>query len=134
VNNEEMKVKLITGRSLQQGIGKETGKFSEEYFNNVAVCELDPSDMEAIGVSQGQNVIVKTRFGEAVLKAVKSTQTPHKGVAFIPYGPWANLVADPETHGSGMPSFKGIEAEIHPAKKEKILSLKEILEKISEGK
>ncbi|MBS7655402.1 molybdopterin dinucleotide-binding protein [Candidatus Bathyarchaeota archaeon] len=129
-----MKVKLITGRSLQQGVGKETGKFSIEYFNNVAICELDPSDMETLNISPGENVVVKTKFGEVILKAVKSMQAPHKGVIFIPYGPWANLVTDPETHGSGMPNFKGIEAEVSPAKEEKILTLKEVLEKISGGK
>ncbi len=130
-----MKVKLITGRSLQQGASKEVGKLSEEYFNNVAICELDPSDMEALNISPGQNIVLKTKFGEVVLKAVKSAQAPHKGIVFIPYGPWANLVVDPETHGSGMPSFKGIEAEVFPAKKEdKILTLKEVLEKISGGK
>jgi formylmethanofuran dehydrogenase subunit D len=130
-----MKVKLITGRTLQQGASKEAGKLSEEYFNNVAICELDPSDMEALNISPGQNIVVKTKFGEVILKAVKSAQAPHKGIVFIPYGPWANLIMDPETHGSGMPSFKGIEAEVFPAKKEdKILTLKEVLEKISGGK
>ncbi|MBS7658287.1 MAG: molybdopterin dinucleotide binding domain-containing protein [Candidatus Bathyarchaeia archaeon] len=129
-----MKVKLITGRSLQQGVGKEAGKFSQEYFNNVAICELDPNDMEALNISPGENVMVKTKFGEVVLKAVKSAHSPHKGIIFIPYGPWANLVIDPETHGSGMPNFKGIEAEVFPAKGEKILTLIEVLEKISGGK
>ena len=125
-----MKVKLVTGRSIQQGAGKETGKFSKEYFDAVAACELDPSDMDALGVSHGQNVLVKTKFGKAVLKAVKSPQAPHKGVAFIPYGPWANLLTDPETHGSGMPTFKEVEAEVSPAPSEKMMSLEEILEKV----
>jgi len=129
-----MKFKLITGRSLQQGVSKEAGKFSKEYFNNVAICEFDPTDMEALKISPGEKVIVKTKFGEVVLKAVKSAQAPHKGIIFIPYGPWANLVIDPETHGSGMPNFKGVEAEVSPAKEEKILTLKEVLEKISGGK
>jgi len=129
-----MKFKLVTGRSLQQGAGKEAGKLSKEYFNNVAICEFDPDDMETLKISPGENVVVKTKFGEVVLKAVNSMQAPHKGIIFIPYGPWANLVTDPETHGSGMPNFKGIEAEVLPAKEEKILTLKEVLEKISGGK
>jgi formylmethanofuran dehydrogenase subunit D len=35
---------------------------------------------------------------------------------------------NPETHGTGMPSLKGIPAEVEPAPKERVLSLPEILE------
>jgi len=64
-----------------------------------------------------------------VVKAVKSIRTPHPGIVFIPYGPWANVVVDPETHSIGMPSFKGIPAEVEPALDKPILSLKELLKK-----
>ena len=51
-----IKVILITGRSLDQGVSKELGKFSKEYMEKVAVCELDPEDLKLLGVSSGQNV------------------------------------------------------------------------------
>lgn len=110
-----IKVKLVSGRSMGQGRGKELGKFSKEYFENVALCELSPNDMTALGVIEGGNVKVKTAYGEVVVKACTSKQNLPEGVAFIPYGPWANQVTDPRTHGSGMPSLKGIDAEILPA-------------------
>jgi formylmethanofuran dehydrogenase subunit D len=31
---------------------------------------------------------------------------------FIPMGPWANAVLSPDTHGCGMPGFKGVPAQI----------------------
>jgi formylmethanofuran dehydrogenase subunit D len=34
---------------------------------------------------------------------------------------------NPKTHGTGMPSFKGIPAEIEPAPKERVLSLHDLL-------
>ncbi|RLG97586.1 molybdopterin dinucleotide-binding protein, partial [Candidatus Bathyarchaeota archaeon] len=64
-----------------------------------------------------------------VVKALKSKRAPHPGKIFIPYGPWANAVTDPETHGIGMPSFKGISAEVQPAPERSVSSLKELLKK-----
>ena len=49
-------------------------------------------------------------------------------IAFIPYGPWANLIMDPQTHGTGMPSLKGISAEIEPALDQEVLPLLELLQ------
>ncbi|MEM2927014.1 MAG: molybdopterin dinucleotide binding domain-containing protein, partial [Candidatus Bathyarchaeia archaeon] len=80
---------LITGRSLSQGREKERGKFSEAYKNAVAICELDPQDLEALGIREGDNVRIRTDFGCVVVKPIPSSQAPHRGIAFIPYGPWA---------------------------------------------
>jgi len=70
---------------------------------------------------------VSTDYGSVVVKALKSPRAPHSGVIFIPYGPWANVVVNPETHGIGMPSFKGIPAEVEPAPDKPLLSLEELL-------
>lgn len=127
VDKVKLKVTLITGRTIEQGVSKEHGKSSMEYMESVAVCYMDPQDLKKLGIKDGSNVEVSTNFGSVVLKAVKSTRTPHPGVIFIPYGPWANAVVDPETHGLGMPSFKGIPAEVAPAPEKPILTLNELL-------
>jgi len=106
---------LVTGRSTAQGRSKEKGKKTSEYIDSVTVCEFDPSDLEALGVRPGENVKISTAHGSVILKAVESKQTPHKGIIFIPYGPWANMLISPETEGTGMPSFKGIPTTIVPA-------------------
>jgi formylmethanofuran dehydrogenase subunit D len=128
----KLKVSLLTGRTISQGQGKEYGKLSEEYWKNVAVCEIDPDDMKRLEIKEGHNVKVITSFGSAVVKAVKSARGPHPGVVFIPYGPWVNLLVDPRTHGTGMPSFKGLSAEIEPAPGEKVLSLQDLMKKYYE--
>ena len=128
-----MRVKLVTGRSLRQGIGKELGKFSGEYLENASICELDPDDMEALGVVEGSRIVVSTAYGSATLRAVRSRQAPHKGIAFIPYGPWANLLTCPDTQSSGMPSLKGLDAELKPAVIEEVKPLKELLEELRRG-
>ncbi len=122
-----LKVSLLTGRTIDQGKGKEMGKLSKEYLENVVLCQMDPKDMEYLGINENSNVKVTTDFGSVVLKAVKSARAPHPKVVFIPYGPWASLIMNPNTHGTGMPSLKGIPAEIEPAINENVLSLKDLL-------
>jgi len=122
-----LKVSLLTGRTIDQGKGKEMGKLSKEYLESVVICQMDPNDMKSLGVKENTNVKVITDFGSVVLKAMKSARTPHPKVVFIPYGPWANVIMNPRTHGTGMPSFKGIPGEIEPAPNEKVLSLQNLL-------
>jgi len=120
---------LLTGRTREQGVGKEKGKASEEYVESVSICHIDPEDMKKLGIKDETNVLVSTAYGSVVVKAVKSPRAPHPGIIFIPYGPWANAVTDPETHGIGMPSFKGIPVEVEPAPEKPILNMAELLTK-----
>jgi formylmethanofuran dehydrogenase subunit D len=123
----KLKVLLQTVRTIDQGTGKEHGKLSEEYQESVAICQVDPEDMKFIGMREDGNVKITTNFGSVVLRLVKSQAAPHSKIVFIPYGPWASLIMDPETHGTGMPSLKGIPAEIEPALEEKVLSVPDLL-------
>jgi len=125
--SSKLKVTLLTGRTIEQGVGKECGKASEDYFESVAVCYVDPEDMKRLGIREGTNVRVSTDYGSVILKALKSPRGPHTGVIFIPYGVWANAVASTETSSIGMPSLKGIPAEIEPAADKIVLGLSEFL-------
>lgn len=127
--SSKLKVTLLTGRTIEQGVGKERGKASKEYMESVSVCYLDPEDLKRLGIKENTNILVSTKHGVVVVKALKSLRAPHPNIIYIPYGPWANVVADPETHSIGMPSFKGIPAEVEPAPNKPVLSLEELLEK-----
>jgi len=125
-----LKVLLLTGRTLRQGQGKEYGKLSERYWKSVAICELDPDDLKKLGIKEGNLVKIVTEYGSVVVSAMKSMRSPHAGRVFVPYGPWASIIVDPKTHGTGMPSFKGTRATIEPAASaEKVLTLQELLRK-----
>ncbi|MGD8544808.1 MAG: molybdopterin dinucleotide binding domain-containing protein [Candidatus Bathyarchaeota archaeon] len=124
---ENLKVTLITGRTIEQGVGKEQGKTSTEYTESVSVCYIDPEDLSRLGIKEKANIHVSTDHGSVIVKALKSLRGPHPGIIFIPYGPWANVVVDPETHEIGMPSLKGIPASIKPASGKSVLTLKELL-------
>lgn len=122
-----LKVSLLTGRTIRQGQGKEYGKLSRRYWKSVTVCEFDPEDMKCLGIKENQSVRITTDFGSVVIRAAKSKRAPHRNVVFVPYGPWASVIVNPETHGTGMPSFKGIEAVVEPASDGQVLKLRELL-------
>lgn len=124
---ETLKVTLITGRTISQGTAKDGKKKLREYAESTAICVIDPQDMEKLGIKEGDTVKVKTSYGTVAVRAVISKQTSHTGIVFIPLGPWANEVIGSETDGIGMPSFKGIQAEIEAAPDEKILDVLSII-------
>jgi formylmethanofuran dehydrogenase subunit D len=128
-----LKVTLLSGRSLGQGGSKVVGKFSEEYLRNVAVCELNPADIKSLGISPGQNIRVTTKTGSVVVRSAVASQTLQRGIAFMPYGLWVNMLIPAETYGTGMPSMKGIEAEIAPAPNEKLMDLRNMVEHLVRG-
>jgi len=125
--SRRLSVVLLTGRTIEQGVEREFGKFSEEYAESVSICFIDSEDLHALGIKENSDVSLSTAFGSVTLTAIKSPRGPHKGVVFVPYGPWANVIVDPSTDSIGMPSLKGIPAEIEPAQKKHVLTLKELL-------
>src|SRR5208337_4805810 len=126
-----LKATLVSGRSLGQGRSKVIGKFSEEYFRNVAICELNPEDLKSLGISPGQNVKITTKTGSVVVRSAIASQTSQRGIIFMPYGPWVNMVIPSETYGTGMPSMKGIEAEVTAASDEKLLDLRTLVRHVA---
>lgn len=124
-----IEVNLISGRTFMQGVAIEGHKHDDEYIKACGICEMDVSDMKKLHVYPGQTVRVKSAHGEVVVRAVKTTQGPHPGLVFIPMGPWANQVSNPNTFSTGMPHFKGVKVTIELAPNEKVLNGIELLQK-----
>jgi formylmethanofuran dehydrogenase subunit D len=117
-----LKVTLITGRTISQGVNLEN-KTSSDYMDATACCELNSKDMELLG--KPKHVRLKTEYGEVVVKSKENNGNPDN-IAFIPMGPWANAIVDPDTKGCGMPGFKGVPAEIE-ATDDKVLLIRELM-------
>jgi formylmethanofuran dehydrogenase subunit D len=128
---EKIKVILISGRTSQQGVGLEVGKTSEKYFKSVSYIELNTRDVSALGIGDGDSVMVKTAHGSVVVSA-KLSDKLEPGTSFFPYGLWANQVFGSETGGTGMPIFKGIEAEVSPSRAG-VPSLADLVATLKEG-
>ena len=126
---QKLTATLITGRTIDQGVGKEMGKGSIEYFESSSICFLDKADMISLGIKNGSNVQVSSKYGSVIVKAKKSTRGSNPGIVFIPCGLWANAICGDETFGMGMPMFKGFTVEVQAAPNEPVLTLNELLKK-----
>jgi formylmethanofuran dehydrogenase subunit D len=127
MEQQKLRVTLLTGRTIEQGVGKEYGKASTEYFNACSMCYMDADDMKKLGVKNNTNILVSTPVGSVVLKAVKYPRGATPSLIYIPYGPWANAICSDATSSIGMPSFKGTPAEVEAAPNKKVLTMEELL-------
>lgn len=125
----KLQVTLLTGRTIEQGVSKEYGKISPEYFEACSMVYMDAGDMKKLGVKNRTNVLVTTPAGSVVLKAVKYPRSATPGLIYIPYGPWANAIVSAETTCIGMPSFKGTPAEVEAAPDQTVLTMEQLLKK-----
>ncbi|NHI82751.1 MAG: hypothetical protein EAX81_00420 [Candidatus Thorarchaeota archaeon] len=126
-----VKAVLISGRTLQQGRTSELGKLSEDYLSSVAVCEMDANTMEVLGIHEGDAVRLETLLGDVVVRS-KLDQNARPGVVFMPWGPHANTILGSETHGCGMPSYKGVPVILFPAPDTSVRTIDDLLH-LSEG-
>ncbi len=130
---QKLHATLITGRTIEQGVGKEMGKGSQEYYDSCSVCFFDKSDMTKLGVKAGQTVKVTSKFGSVILTAQKYQWGTMPGMVFIPCGLWANAVCGDDTYSMGMPLFKGFPVEVEAALNQQVLTLNALL-KLEYGK
>ena len=120
----ELKLKIVTYRDIFQNKALIEDRFGEEYIAKSALIKLDSVDLKNLSLKKGETVILKNSFGKVVVKAEASdSETPHRGIAYMPNSPWSNRLVSAETGGTGVPRFKEIEATVVSAKGEKITEL-----------
>ena len=102
---------LIPGRTTDQGCGVSEGKFKDKYQNAVRALQVAPGDMARLGLSEGDRVRLTGEEGQSVevcITAAKKDELP-EGLLFIAYGDVSSQLMTGDTHGSGMPTSKGME-------------------------
>ena len=104
---------LIPGRTSKQGVGISEGKFTEGYQSETQTLQVAPQDMKRLGLKDNDRVRLKSDSGqiEVAVTAAKADELP-SGLLFIAYGDLSSRLMAGETHGSGMPTSKGIDVEL----------------------
>lgn len=120
---------LITGQQIDQGVALEAGKTKSRYVRAAGVCMIDKEDFKKLDCLIGTPVKVTTDHGEVIVYSRLTDEGPHPGVIFIPAGPWANQLVNPDSQGMGTPTYKGIKAKIEPVKNGKVLDTITLLKK-----
>jgi formylmethanofuran dehydrogenase subunit D len=104
---------LIPGRTSRQGTSLNEGKLTAEYIDEVATVQMNPLDMQRLGLLTGTQVRLRSALGATVVKcqAAKSNELP-QGLLFMPYGDCSSQLMGADTHGTGMPTSKGIDVAV----------------------
>ncbi|GIW94145.1 MAG: hypothetical protein KatS3mg110_2186 [Pirellulaceae bacterium] len=109
----EEKFILIPGRTSRQGCGISEGKFGTNYREEIQTLQMSPQDMARLQLKDGDWVRVATEHGsvEVPVVAAKADELP-PGVLFIAYGELSSRLMGADTHGSGMPTSKGLDVTL----------------------
>ncbi len=101
---------LIPGRTSRQGCGISEGKFKREYQEETHVLQVSPQDMQRLGLMAGDRVRLRSETGEIEVPviAAKGDELP-PGLLFIAYGDLSSRLLGADTHGSGIPTSKGLD-------------------------
>jgi len=104
---------LIPGRTSKQGSGISEGKFRENYQREINTLQVSPEDMQRLGLTKGDKVRLKNEHGQidVAITPSKGDELP-PGLLFIAYGDMSSRLMGGDTHGSGMPTSKGLDVEL----------------------
>lgn len=116
---DELEVVINTGSSIIQAFYEKKGStLKDEYRQSTAVAFMDSEDMDLLSLKPRDKIDVITKWGEVTLFVDKSHDAPHRGMIFIPKGPWSNIIVSPETYCCNIPTYKGINGRIRKSDKE----------------
>lgn len=124
---------LLTGRTINQGVALEGGKVSKENVRAAGICSFDRDDFRKLDCLVGTPVKITTDFGEVIVYSTISDEGPHPGILFVPMGPWANQLVNPDSQGCGTPTYKGMKAKVEVMKSGKVLDALELIRKLKEA-
>lgn len=127
----KIEVMITSGATINQGVvAKGGGKALPMYTRNAGIIFLDPEDFRKLAIYPLTPVKLSNEFNEVIVYAQISPDAPHKGVGFMPRGPWCNLLIHPETHSSGCPMYKSTKVTIEAAEDgQKPLNMPELMKK-----
>ena len=104
---------LIPGRTSKQGCGISEGKYLEGYQSEINTLQVAPGDMQRLALNDGDKVRLTGEHGQidVAVKTAKKDELP-EGLLFIAYGDLSSRLMGGDTHGSGMPTSKGLDVEL----------------------
>src|ERR1051325_3580207 len=108
---------LIPGRTSKQGTSMNETKLAGGYVDEINTLQMNADDMTRLKLKGGDKVRVRSETGVIELPGVaaKPGELP-PGLLFLPYGDQSSRLMAGDTHGTGMPTSKGIDVEVERIK------------------
>ena len=107
---------FIAGRSSRQGTSLNESKFGRDYLDETSTVLVHPDDLAELGIAAGERVRLRSDYGscEVVCQATKPGDQP-RGLLFMAYGDNSSKLMGGDTHGTGMPTSKGVDVQLERA-------------------
>ena len=88
-------------------------KLAGGYVDEINTLQMNADDMTRLKLKGGDKVRVRSETGviELPCVAAKPGELP-PGLLFLPYGDQSSRLMAGDTHGTGMPTSKGIDVEM----------------------
>lgn len=104
---------LIPGRTARQGTSMNESKVKGDYLQETLTLFVCPDDLARLGLKAGDRVRLRSEQGtaEVFCQPAKAGELP-PGLLFLPYGDASSRLMGGDTHGTGMPTSKGIDVEL----------------------
>ena len=104
---------LIAGSTTKQMVGIRNGSFDAGYQAEINELHIRPTEMKCLGLNSGDFVKLTSEFGEVqvVIKSSSDYELP-SGLLFIANGETSSQLMGSDTHGTGMPTIKGIDVSV----------------------
>ena len=132
---KKLEMLLLTGRSIWQGEAMESGKEAKGYMEVGTSLQMNPEDMAKLGVSENDKVLLTSKYGKVVMKVVPAKERLMEGMVYVPFSTWCNVLVNPTTESTGMPSFKSTRITIEKTKEKIIPTSLDVVKKVYvEGK
>ena len=112
---------------------EEGGKTTKENVRAAAICAFDTDDFKKLDTLIGTPVKIITDHGEVIVYSTLSEEGPHPGIIFIPMGPWANQLVNPDSQSCGTPTYKGMKAKVEVLKSGKVLDALDLIKTLKEA-
>ncbi|MFO1022986.1 MAG: molybdopterin dinucleotide binding domain-containing protein [Planctomycetales bacterium] len=100
---------LIPGRTSRQGTGLNEGKYSSDYQDEINTLLMNPADMSRLGINDGEQVRMWNDLASVQVACKSAKEECPPGILFISYGDKSSRLMSGDTHGSGMPTSKGLD-------------------------
>jgi formylmethanofuran dehydrogenase subunit D len=123
----DAEVSIITFNDIFQYEARMKGLNAEEHQKRSAQIFLDKSDLDQIGLKDGQEVRAENESGKIVITARLSDDDPHPGLAFMVASPWSNQLMRDDVCAAGAPGEA--KARISPSE-DQVTEISEIFDRI----
>ncbi|MDY7035530.1 MAG: molybdopterin dinucleotide binding domain-containing protein [Thermodesulfobacteriota bacterium] len=108
---------IVTYRDIFQTVVKEKASFNADYQERSAIALMFPGDMKALKIKSDSRLRLRNSFGMVVVRA-KACPDCQKGIIYMPFSPYSNVLANYDPGKAKLPDFKMIEVEVEPAEEE----------------